>query len=172
MENRIANKVSNYSRKFKNDVVKEIQDLQISFEEKQKIIQYVYDYSVLCLDKEDFAKRKRVKNIVSFCDRCMAKRAEGEQCTRKRKGDSMFCGTHIKGTPHGVVEETDCENNVLPQKQIQVTAQEIKGIIYYLDDNDNVYKAEDILQNKNNPQIIAKYTKTMDGNYSIPEYNI
>ena len=172
MENRIAIKVSNYSQKFKNDIVKEIQGLQISFEEKQKIIQYVYDYSILSLDKEDFAKRKRVKNVVSFCDRCMAKRAEGEQCTRKRKGDSLFCGTHIKGTPHGVVEETDCNNNILSQKQIQVTAQEIKGIIYYLDDNGNVYKAEDILQNRNNPQIIAKYTKTIDGNYSIPEYNI
>ena len=66
MENRIAIKVSNYSQKFKNDIVKEIQGLQISFEEKQKIIQYVYDYSILSLDKEDFAKRKKSKKCCFF----------------------------------------------------------------------------------------------------------
>ena len=101
----------------------------------------------------------------------MAKRAEGEQCTRKRKGDSLFCGTHIKGTPHGIIEETN-KSSVVSQKQLHVIAQEIKGIIYYLDETENVYKTEDILQNKCNPQIIAKYNKTKEGEYSIPEYNI
>ena len=174
MESRISNKVNNYVHNFKDDIIKHLNlnsnsNCDVGF--SQELAQFIYDYPGLVLEKGDFAKRKRVKNIVSFCDRCMAKRAEGEQCTRKRKGDSLFCGTHIKGTPHGIIEETN-ESSIVSQKQLHVIAQEIKGIIYYLDETENVYKTEDILQNKRNPQIIAKYNKTKEGEYSIPEYNI
>ena len=50
-------------------------------------------------------------------------------------------------------------------------AQDIQGIIYYIDKNSNVYQAEDIIINKINPKIIAKYVKEGE-NYSIPEFNI
>ena len=40
---------------------------------------------------------------VPSSERCMAKRANGEQCTRRKKQDSCYCGTHTKGTPHGTV---------------------------------------------------------------------
>ena len=41
----------------------------------------------------------------------------------------------------------------------------------YIDKSNNVYQAEDIISNKINPKIIAKYLK--DGEkYSIPEFNI
>jgi hypothetical protein len=56
-------------------------------------------------------------------------------------------------------------------KKVEVYAQDIMGIIYYIDKNNNVYQAEDIVSNKLNPKVIAKYVK--DGeNYSIPEFNI
>jgi hypothetical protein len=40
-----------------------------------------------------------------------------------------------------------------------VWAQDIRGIIYYLDINANVYQPEDIISNKINPRIIAKYVR-------------
>ena len=41
----------------------------------------------------------------------------------------------------------------------------------YIDKNMNVYQAEDIISNKVNPKIIAKYVR--DGEtYSIPEFSI
>ena len=50
-------------------------------------------------------------------------------------------------------------------------SKEILGIIYYIDNNNNVYQAEDIVSNKINPKIIAKYVK--EGLiYSIPEFDI
>ena len=50
-------------------------------------------------------KRKRVKNVVHLSDRCCAKRANGEQCTRRRKDTTTeYCGTHLKGTPHGICD--------------------------------------------------------------------
>jgi len=40
---------------------------------------------------------------------------------------------------------------------MEVQIQEIKGILYYIDTSNNVYKTEDILCNSKNPRIIAKY---------------
>jgi hypothetical protein len=119
--------------------------------------------------KEDFMKRKRVKNSVHLADRCCAKRANCEQCTRRRKEGSEYCGTHLKGTPHGICK---LDENEKPQGQkIEVWVQDIQGIVYYIDKNNNVYQTEDIYTNKSNPKVIAKYLK--DGeNYSIPEFNI
>jgi hypothetical protein len=115
-------------------------------------------------------KRKRVKNFVPIFDRCCAKRATNEQCTRRKKEGFEYCGTHIKGTPHGIIDTQDSEVKINTQK-IEVWAQDIQGIIYYIDKFNNVYQAEDIVVNKLNPKIIAKYIKNGE-QYSIPEFNL
>ena len=131
-------------------------------------LQKCYDYKKLGLNKDDFQKRKRIKNTVSLCERCCACRASKEQCTRRKKEGSDFCGTHIKGVPHGVIE--DKVESSQANKKSSVWAQDIKGIMYYIDDINNVYKTEDIMKNVVNPSVIAKYsvTDTADKkNYSI-----
>jgi S-adenosylmethionine hydrolase len=45
-------------------------------------------------------------------------------------------------------------------QKIELWAQEIMGIVYYLDKFGNVYQAEDIVNNKVNPKVICKYAKT------------
>ena len=120
------------------------------------VLQKCYDYKKLALSKDDFQKRKRVKNTVSLCERCCACRASKEQCTRRKKEGSDFCGTHIKGVPHGVIE--DKVEASQSNKKGSVWAQDIKGIMYYIDDINNVYKTEDIMKNVVNPAVIAKYS--------------
>lgn len=171
MERRINKKIENYILEFKDSIKQKANELGLTTDAtSNQLIQYIYDYERLVLGKEDFIKRKRVKNIVHLSDRCCAKRASGEQCTRRRKDqNSEYCGTHLKGTPHGIC---DIEEEVKPQGQkIEVWAQDIQGIIYYLDKNYNVYQVEDIIQNKINPKIIAKYVKIGE-TYMIPEFNI
>ena len=56
-------------------------------------------------------------------------------------------------------------------KKVEIWAHDIQGIIYYIDNNNNVYQAEDIVGNKENPKVIAKYVKDCD-KYSIPEFGI
>jgi len=170
MERRINKRIENYVTNFKDDIRKKaetlglVNDLNLS-----QLVQYVYDYDRLSLSKEDFMKRKRVKNAVHLSDRCCARRASNEQCTRRKKEGCEYCGTHLKGTPHGICESGD---NDKPQGQkIEVWVQDIQGIVYYIDKNNNVYQAEDIIVNKVNPKIIAKYVKHGDV-YSIPEFNI
>ena len=139
-------------------------------EQVNQLLQYIYDYDRLSFIKEDFQKRKRVKNFVPIFDRCCAKRASDEQCTRRKKEGCEYCGTHVKGTPHGIIVENSSEIKVNTQK-VEVWAQDIQGIVYYIDKNNNVYDTVDIIKNQMNPKIIAKYVKNEE-HYSIPELNI
>ena len=170
MEKRLNKKLETYLSQFKDDIKEKSLQLGLTKnEESNQLIQYIYDYDRLNFGKEDFMKRKRVKNVVPFFDRCCAKRANEEQCTRRKKEGSEYCGTHMKGSPHGIMEiEVKSKPNT---QKIEVWAQDIQGIIYYIDKTGNVYQAEDIVVNKINPKIIAKYVKIGD-TYSIPEFNL
>ncbi len=171
MERRLNTKVENYLKTFKDGIRDKIIALDIKQDENMnKLIEYIYDYNRLTVDKEDFIKRKRVKNSIPENNRCMAKRASGEQCTRRRKVDCEFCGTHSKGTPHGLMDSD--QPQVQQNMTIDVIAKEIRGIVYYIDSFSNVYNTEDIMQTKQNPRIIAKYQKLDDNTYIIPELGL
>lgn len=170
MERRLNKKVETYITTFKDNIREKATQLGLINDVKStQLLQYVYDYDRLSFGKEDFQKRKRVKNFVPIYDRCCAKRAAGEQCTRRRKEGSEYCGTHMKGTPHGITETSDEPKN--NTQKIEVWAQDIQGIVYYIDKTNNVYDTADIIQNKVNPKIIAKYINTGEC-FSIPELNI
>ena len=129
MERRINKKIENYISDFKENVKQKASELGKDLE----LVQYIYDYERLILVKDDFMKRKRVKNIVNLSERCCAKRASGEQCTRRRKDLNVeFCNTHLKGRPHGTCDlDKDAEGT--EGKKVEVWAQDIQGIIYYID---------------------------------------
>ena len=186
MEKRIHNKLDEYLIKFKNDIAIRLQNivdgLEISRnnsvnstidETKVKcnsLAGFVYNYEKLRFGKEDFMKRKRVKSVVPIYDRCSAKRANGEQCTRRKKDGESYCGTHIKGTPNSIVEDTQTlEAPTTKNVKVDIWAQDIKGIIYYIDKAGNVYDTEDIMKIDKYPKrIIAKYHQDEAGKYTIP----
>ncbi len=171
MERRINKKIEDYIFEFKDNVKQKASELGLTTDnELSQLVQYIYDYERMTLTKDDFIKRKRVKNVVHLSDRCCAKRANGEQCTRRRRDTiTEYCGTHLKGTPHGVC---DVEEDTKPKGQkIEVWLQDIQGIVYYIDKSFNVYQPEDIMSGNVNPKVIAKYVKVGDV-YSIPEFNI
>ena len=157
MEKRINKKFENYITTLKEKIREKSIELGMNDEKMNDLIQYIYNYERMTLNKDDFMKRKRVKNVVPYFERCCAKRANGEQCTRRKKEECEYCGTHMKGTPHGLVED---EENKQTMQKIELWAQEIMGIVYYLVIFGNVYQAEDIVNNKVNPKVICKYAKT------------
>ena len=167
MEKRITSKTRIYIQNFKEQLKNKIvNDNKLSKKDMNDLVQYIYDFPQLTFLPQDFQKRKRVKNIVPFFERCCALRANGEQCTRRKKNHPKFCGTHVKGTPHGEITQSET-----PKTHTKKTcwAQEIKGIIYYIDDGGNVYDTDDILGEAINPRVIAKYEKK-DDNYNIPAF--
>jgi len=171
MEIRINKRVADFICEFKDNIAKEAQVVlsknNVNPTEINNLIGKIYNYDILQFEKEEFEKRKRVKNVVPIFERCCAKRANDEQCTRRKKKDSLFCGTHSKGTPHGHMSETMNTTSDVSVMEIRVV--EIKGIAFYIDSIENVYSHEDIMSNKENPRIIAKYIKTDAGEYEIVE---
>jgi len=171
MEKRLNKKIEVYLSAYKADVKSKI--VALNFEDNTKVVDlldYVFDHPRLALDKDDFVKRKRVKNSIPELNRCVAKISNGEQCTRRRKTNCEFCGTHSKGIPHGSIQPDSNGESTITQST-NVFAEDIKGIVYYIDTSLNVFKTEDILQNKENPQIIAHAVKT-NGVYSIPSLGL
>ena len=148
MEKRVTNKISDHFLTFKNDVKNKIMSMDIPCEERDAIIGFIYDYQLIELTQDDFVKRKRVKNVVPLFDRCVAKRANNEQCSRRKKDGCEYCGTHIKGTPNGIFMTTPANDNTMCEAaiehRVEVWAQEIMGITYYIDGQYNVYQAEDV----------------------------
>ena len=77
MERRINKQLEQYISTFKNNIKEKSEELGIKNEQMNHLIQYIFDYDRLTLSKDDFMKRKRVKNVVPHFDRGCAKRANG-----------------------------------------------------------------------------------------------
>lgn len=170
MDRRLQRKMDGYIQTLKIDMRHWVESRNLQDDMNMKdLLLYLYEYGGLHFDKEDFQKRKRVKNVVPQFDRCSARRASGEQCTRRRKEGNEYCGTHVKGTPHGEVEGKPEQEQTT---KVEVFLHEIHGINYYIDKETNVYKTEDILSNSKNPKIVAQYVKNIKGEYTIPEFGL
>jgi len=179
MEKHILHKIEKHQRKFKDEIkewftnnnacIRNINNTGILTLDSE-FLQFIFDHSSISITEQDFKKRKRIKNIVPQFELCSAKRANEMQCTRRKKVDCDFCGTHIKGTPHGIISND--VNTIKPNSKIEVWVKDIKGINYYIDDANNVYNPEEILSNKLNPSVIAKWAKNDKNEYSIPQFNI
>jgi len=170
MDKLVNKKIENYITEFKDNIKNKITELDI--DEKLKVndlLEFVYDYQRLTISKDDLVKRKRVKNSIPINNRCSAKRANGEQCTRRRKVESEYCGTHVKGIPHGCLNNED--NIASNEKKIQVIAEDVNGIIYYIDKENNVYKTEDVLNEIVNHSIIGKCFRE-NGKITIPDLGL
>lgn len=188
MERRINKRIEDFTIDFKNGIAKKLQEIGSTLgvtdtSTRDELIRaidnaklqcnsmtgFIYNYEKLRLGKDDFMKRKRIKSVVPIHERCCAKRANGEQCTRRKKDGETYCGTHIKGTPHSIIDEVECEPATTKNVKVDIWAQDIKGIIYYIDKVGNVYDTEDIMKIDKYPKrVIAKYQQDDAGKYSIP----
>tara|TARA_B110000483_G_scaffold243669_1_gene335185 strand:- start:1866 stop:2393 length:528 start_codon:yes stop_codon:yes gene_type:complete len=173
MEKRIKNKIDTHQVAFKENIKDWIEKNKLFINEDMQsdFLKYIYDYEHLTITQTDLQKRKRSKNIVPQFDRCSACRANGEQCTRRKMENKMFCGTHIKSTPNGVVNHAD-DTATEKNKKVTVWYEDIVGIQYYIDEDNNVYRPEDIMSNKLNPDIIGTWEKNSRNEYSIPNLGI
>lgn len=172
MERNLKQKVETYCHDFKDNLQEwfktnncKIISSSTNEDITNNFISHMLDFQNLELEKDDFKKRKRVKNTVpNFC-RCIALKGDGTRCSRRQKDETTnLCGTHIKGTNFGVIQE---ENNDKKVEKIKLWLEEINGISQYIDNDNNVYSTDDIMNNVDIPRIIAKYGKNNDGSYFI-----
>ena len=171
MEKRINAKIDEYLHEFKDAIKNKI--VEMEFEEPDKaseLAAFVYDYDKLIIVKDTITKPKRSDdklNLPPEHNRCIAKRASGEQCTRRRKEGTELCGTHCKGIPHGQVPFPE-----VSIQQVKLFTEKIHGIVYFLDHGGHVYNTEEVLENKQNPSVVATWVKSVDGRCVIPEWGL
>tara|TARA_Y100000590_G_C15526886_1_gene941608 strand:- start:499 stop:1014 length:516 start_codon:yes stop_codon:yes gene_type:complete len=161
VEERLNKKIEENFDTIKTNIINDLKSLE-GLIDVSIIENILKKYKINDITSDDLKKRKRIKNVVPYFDRCVGKKASGEQCTRRKKDNYDLCGTHIKGTPHGKISD-----NIENIRKITVFAKEIKGIVYYIDNSFNVYDTEDVYQNKQNPRIIAKYSISENNDYSL-----
>jgi len=187
METYMNRRIDEYIVGFKNDIKSKMSTLEIinqpnssetELEKMREFLEFIFEYPKLILDKKDFIVSKRrasssinpdQENQVSVLTfpahmQCLAKRSDGIQCTRKKKKCCDFCGTHAK---LDAIQRTSTPESI---QRMEVSAEDIHGIIYYIDRFNNVYNTEDILEGRENPRIIAKATKHSNNMYMIDEF--
>ena len=156
MERRIIEKINTQNDVYTKHLTYELNKLPPEL--VQPLLAWVQTTPPVNISKSDFSKRKRAKNCVPHDSRCEARCAkgsghEGEQCTRRKKDGCLYCGTHTKGLPHGIMLKQEPTF-----KEKTIWAEEYRGIMYYIDET-NVYNTEDIKRNKVNPEIIGSCSK-------------
>jgi len=187
VQDKINSLISDYMKLMKEAIGRKISDTG-SISEVQNFIQ---EYPILVLKEGDYSKRKRVKTNVPLYEKCLAKCANGDQCSRRKNKDVDYCGTHIKGCPHGVVSNSDTTTkhsasvttesglggssmlngsgpgSGMVKKQIHVWLEDINGIMYWINDAGSVYDTGDIMNSVENPRIIANYEKKIEGDNEV-----
>lgn len=126
---------------------------------KKELIDYIKSYQPLNLGLTP--KRKRIKTNVPAEERCRARAANNNQCTRRKKHESNFCGTHIKGAPNGIIDDTYTTGNTK-----QIFTIDINGILHWVDKEGNIYRTSDIIS-ENTPEIIGKYKTRIEDDKKI-----
>ena len=163
MERRIQEHCNGYIKNYKEFIRATIINEGLSENEK---LEKIFHYESLNIDLAQFTKKKRVRNVIATEERCCAYRADKERCTRKKKDGHDVCGTHMKGTPHGMINS---EETTVTTKKIEVFTRDIQGIVYYIDTNNNVYSSSEILRNKPCPTIIGKCIENSDGTFAMQQ---
>ena len=112
------------------------------------------------------SKRPRARSNIPLYQRCQAYKANGEQCTRRRRPGADLCGTHTKGIPHGRLCTVPAST---PKTSRYLTSvREVNGINYHVDVRTlEVYRTEDILAGTRRPRVIGRLVEAEGGNVIV-----
>jgi len=98
-------------------------------------------------------KKKKNNNLSSTCSElCMARKQDGNQCTRKKKFND-YCGKHINSHKYGRIDDSSnlLEDYSEDENYIMVWKEKYENIDYLVDSNNIVYT-----NNIENPEIIGR----------------
>jgi len=121
---------------------------------------YELNYEELCGRYCELKNKKNKKKKLAKGIRCMAKKADGDQCTRRRRiKDSSgniihpevdYCGKHIKSIKYGRVDDDEKHKNT--DEYIRTIRENLDGEYYLVDPLTNTVYS----YNKENPILIGK----------------
>jgi hypothetical protein len=88
---------------------------------------------------------------------CMARKQDGNQCTRRKKNTADYCGKHIKNRKYGRIDDYSNIVDKLAEDDnyIMTWIEKFNGVEYLVDSNNVVY-TNDVVS----PKIIGKKSET------------
>ena len=99
------------------------------------------DYDTLmnkyCIERSGTKPKKNKKKPTKKGTICMAKKADGFQCTRRKKTGGDYCGKHIKKLKFGRIDDELRYSD--KTKYIKTKRENINGEYYLVDDQNLVY---------------------------------
>lgn len=113
------------------------------------------DYEILmekyCVGPSHISKptKKTTKKPAKKNNICMAKKADGLQCTRRKKPNKEYCGKHIKKLKFGRIDDELRYSD--KTKYIKTKRENIDGEYYLVDEQDLVYSCS-----KTHPLLLGK----------------
>ena len=127
--------------------------------EIQKILleissEYNIDKNVLLRKyiKDDNLQKSKQKQTDSIY-KCMARKQDGNQCSRRKKGVSDYCGKHMKNPKFGRIDDNaDIVNKLAEDDNYIMTQLETIDGSEYLVDSNNIIFTNDV----NSPMIVGK----------------
>lgn len=143
---------------YNNKVKEMLKDLsnKYSIKDGTKLISTEELYEKYCINDIVFEettsvvkKKKRKKNKqLSKDELCMAKKADGCQCTRRRKDTNEYCGKHLGNLKFGRIDDEEKYQN--SDQYIKTMHEKINGNDYLVDENNIVYSFD-----KQNPTVLG-----------------
>ena len=117
-----------YNIKLKEILAEISKDYSLNYEKLQS--KYIKDENIN-INMELMHKRKRKKNKQLACNElCMARKADNDQCTRRRKDGSEYCGKHFNNLKFGRIDDEDKYSN--NDDFIKCSPEDIDGKEYFV----------------------------------------
>lgn len=162
VESTVNYKVQSYISQMKFDIQRHIMGLHFVHEPEKinQLVEYILGYDRIELNSNDF-----------LCSPAKKPRTTPSSRVSKKKKDAAILAIPI----HNDLTEffsTDAEQvaPIVVPSSIELVAQDILGITFFIDSFGNVYNTEQVMNKLPNPQIVAHYTCDKEGRYSIDSY--
>jgi hypothetical protein len=140
----------------KFDIQRHIMGLHFVHEPEKinQLVEYILGYDRIELNSNDF-----------LCSPAKKPRTTSSGRVSKKKKDTQ-------NNDLAEFFSTDAEQvaPVVVPSSIELVAQDILGITFFIDSFGNVYNTEQVMNKLPNPQIVAHYTRDKEGRYCIDSY--
>lgn len=174
VETKINYKVQSYISQMKLDIQCKIIQLHFTQESEKmnQLMEFILGYDRLELSSDDFVlpatkktriskKKEGLTNLVYQCQ------VHDVKDNVKDKDDANDIVVATDGHEEQEEEEIEKEDVVM-----ELIAQDIAGITFFIDSFGNVYNTEQVLNKLSDPQIVARYHVDAEGKYHIQEFKI
>lgn len=127
---------------FHEQTKKILLDISIKYSISKDELYIDYLNSDILKNPSYLKKTRKKKNLTTNTQcLCMARKQDGNQCTRRRKDNLEFCGKHINNRKYGRIDD---HSNIVDKlaeddNYIMTWVEEFNGKEYLVDSNDIIY---------------------------------